>query len=289
MDETPFKGLFTNAGNKTLQPETESETYRMTAKYNDPFSADADRKMAKFLVTDLPFRNLLTGLPGAKDPLLQRLITDRGYFDFFLQLVDEGFDEKFQIVEMLSDSYAVFGIGKKPRILNCSGVLLNCVENDWRLNFIKLFEKYLSVSSLAKLRKAGVKNQVTMMYDSVTVTGAVLGLRTSMRAENEMVAPFSFTMLVNESVSFNINQLASLAIQAQVTEPAATGLVSKDTGSISSKGDSAPATAPPAATAPKTTSDNATINRSSFDALYGVSKDKLVTQNENAGIAEPVA
>lgn len=215
MAEVDYKtGLFSNI--EDPDAKTKPETYKMTPKYNDPYTQDSSaRKMAKILISSSLKTQIEKTLKIQNDPILALLGTGgvdgstegRGYLDFFLQSADETFDEKFQIVETLGDSYAIFGLGKKPRVVNFSGVLLNTVENDWRINFIQMFEKYISISSMAKFRTKGIKNLVTMVYDSLTVRGAILNLRTAIQAANEMVTTFSFQMVVTKSDAFNIQQL----------------------------------------------------------------------------------
>jgi len=121
-----------------------------------------------------------------------------GYIEFFLQSADEVFEERFQIVETLGDNYAVFGIGRKPRIFSFSGGLFNSLENDWRINFIYMFEQFISISRLARFRATTVKNIVNLRYDTVFLQGAILNLRTNLQASNELAVAFSFTMLVTK-------------------------------------------------------------------------------------------
>jgi len=200
------KGLFTRVSDKGSQSQADLRTWIMTPKYGDPFAADADRKMAKFII-DADLAKIINKVTGGKsaagdDNVYANLIKEnRGYFDFFLQNVEESIEDKFQLVETLGDSYAIFGLGQKPKIFNYSGMLLNSQENDWRLGFIKMYDKYISISRLAKFRQDGLtSNQVTLVYDSVTVRGALLNLRTSLRADNEIAVPFAFSMLITSYI-----------------------------------------------------------------------------------------
>ena len=194
------RGLFTDVSDPNSQPASKRETWVMTPKYNDPFSPDVDRKMAKFIIS-MDLAAIIAKVNPASvsgDSGYTNLIKQaRGFFDFFLQNIDESVEDKFQLVETLGDSYAIFGLGQKPKIFTYSGVLLNTKENDWRLNFIQMYDKYISISRLAKFHQNGVSsNQVTLIYDTVTVRGALLNLRTTLRADNEIAVPFSFSMLI---------------------------------------------------------------------------------------------
>ena len=194
------RGLFTDVSDPNSQPASKRETWVMTPKYTDPFSPDVDRRMAKFIIS-ADLATIIAKVNPASvsgDSGYANLIKQgRGFFDFFLQNIDESVEDKFQLVETLGDSYAIFGLGQKPKIFTYSGVLLNTKENDWRLNFIQMYDKYISISRLAKFHQNGVSsNQVTLIYDTVTVRGALLNLRTTLRADNEIAVPFSFSMLI---------------------------------------------------------------------------------------------
>jgi hypothetical protein len=116
------------------------------------------------------------------------------YLQFILEAAVESCVYKFQVKKTQGDSYVIFGIGKKPRMFSFRGSLLNCEEYDWRIQMMYLFEKYISISRLARFKSAG-PNFVTIAYDSMMVSGALLNLQTSMAAQQELVSPFSFTMI----------------------------------------------------------------------------------------------
>jgi hypothetical protein len=213
--------------------------YRLTPKYNDP-QQGASSRIARFFMDP----NLVTQINSAfgssagssgvqlsgTDAVLQQLTNpNSGYFEFFLQSVDEVFSERYQIVETLGDNYAVFGLGKKPRIFNFSGALINSVENDWRVNFIYLFQKFISISQLAKFGGTSIRNIITLKYDSVFVQGAVLDFRTGLRAENEMVCPFSFPMLITKFDPTDLTKLAAANFQT-VQDQNGTASVAQATG-----------------------------------------------------------
>ena len=220
------KGLFERVSQPESHSASDSNTYVMTPKYNDPFSGDTDRKIARFKIS-IALLDAINGSLGAADStsstinttgskILSKLANqNRGYFDFFLQGADETFDDKFQVVETLGDSYAVFGLGKKPLVWSYTGILLNTKENEWRINFIKMFEKYLSISKLASYRGRTADNQVSFLYDGMIAKGALLNLRTQLRAANEMSTSFAFSMLVTKLIS---SSDLSVAVTADVPD-----------------------------------------------------------------------
>lgn len=220
-------------------------TYRQTPKYGDPYAKGNANRLARFFFSSELISEINQTFNRGKgasdvqlsvnDTVLNKLSNQTaGYFEFFLQSADESFEERFQIVETLGDNYAVFGIGRKPRIFNFAGALLNSVENDWRVNFIYLFQQYISISRLAKFRGTKTKNVVTLKYDSVFLQGAILNLRTALRADNELVVPFSFTMLVTNWNFVDLTKLNADKLQTDnqtPTTPESTGLVLAGTNS----------------------------------------------------------
>ena len=214
------KGYFENVSNVGTKSAADPRTWILSPKYNDPFAGDTDRKMAKMLIGSDLLKAIQESSGGkdttsstiniSGDRILNKLSNqNRGYFDFFLQGTDETFDEKFQVVETLGDSYVVFGLGKKPRVFSYSGSLMNSQENEWRINFVKMFEQYVSISRLARFSsgKSGTRNnQVSLIYDGFTARGAILNLRTQLRSENELITTFAFSMLVTK-LSFTSNFL----------------------------------------------------------------------------------
>lgn len=202
-------------GFQTVDPSN-SAIYRQRAKYGDPQAPPSSSKMAR-LYFNKAFVDLIAntlssvGANGASanDAVYKKLSSPNGYFEFFLQNADEVFEERFQIVETLGDKYAVFGIGSKPHIFNFSGALINSVDNDWRVNFIHMFRRYISISRLAKFRNTTVSNVVTLKYDSFLLDGAILSLRTGLQANNEMAIPFSFPMLVTKWDAPDMTKLAN--------------------------------------------------------------------------------
>ena len=222
--DTPLE----NTGRGYFHPEStasSSLTYILTPKYADPYAKGDAKKLARFFIPSSLAKQIRTFLgkgssssgdtQEATDTVLSKLSDQNsGYFDFFLQAVDEIFDDKFQIVETMGDSYAAFGLGHKPRVFQFSGYLMNTVENDWRVNFIYMYRQFLGISRLSKFKGSTIANFATIKYDSVFARGALLNLRTSLRAENELVTPFSFTMLVTGYTWVDLSNLDKFNIGA---------------------------------------------------------------------------
>ena len=116
-----------------------------------------------------------------------------GYLDFLLQRADEPQQEKFQVVDVLSDNYVSYFYGRQPPMFQYSGVLLNTVQDDWRMAFHLMYNKLLRGTKMARH-----KTVVTLAYDDIFVTGVLVNMQQSLSADMEIAVPFSFTMLVKQ-------------------------------------------------------------------------------------------
>jgi hypothetical protein len=230
------KGYFERVSAPDTQSASDPNTYVLTPKYNDPYSGDSERKIARFRISPELLAAIQSSIGGADSTtstlnisgnrILNKLANqNRGYFDFFLEGTDETFDEKFQVVETLGDSYAVFGLGKKPFVWSFTGSLLNSQENEWRINFIRMFEKYLSISRLASFRSGTRDNQVSLIYDGMVAKGALLNLRTQLRAKNELATTFAFSMLVTKLTSTSNLSVATTTDETDETQSAQTKVI----------------------------------------------------------------
>ena len=114
-----------------------------------------------------------------------------GYIDFFMTQAQEPLVENAQIVEVLGDNYVSYFYGQKPPIFRYDGVLLNSVQDDWRIAMWLIYTYIIRGTQLARRKVA-----VTLAYDSVMITGSIMNMTEILRADNELAVPFSFNMLV---------------------------------------------------------------------------------------------
>lgn len=113
-----------------------------------------------------------------------------GYVDFILQSVNVSFVEKYQLTEMLADDHVLQVFGSGATMYTFSGTLLNTKQDDQAVSMFYLYRDLIRGSQLAKRATL-----LSIRYDSWIVSGAVLGLTTSLSAEMEMAIPFNFQML----------------------------------------------------------------------------------------------
>jgi hypothetical protein len=143
-------------------------------------------------------KQYIDSLPN--DPRVQALAqvlacNNAGFIDFFLQQVSEPFNEAMQVDKVLGDNYVAFFFGQEPPLFQYSGSLLNSMQDDQRTGFGLAYQHLLRGSQLAK-RNALVR----LRYDSVIVSGVMTASNQSINAENELLVPFQFGLLVKEYV-----------------------------------------------------------------------------------------
>ena len=116
-----------------------------------------------------------------------------GYIDFLLQSVQHAFQEKYQVVETLADDHVAYFFGQGAPIFSYSGTLINTKQDDQAMNMLRLYSEMGRGSKLASL-----STLLSLRYDGLIVSGAMLNLSLGLQAEMEMAVPFSFSLLVKK-------------------------------------------------------------------------------------------
>lgn len=116
--------------------------------------------------------------------------TGTGYVDFTLQRASHGLSEKADIIETLGD-YVVYYFGTAAPVFSYSGTLVNSIQDDQAVNMYRLYRDVLRGTKLAERQKL-----VRLRYDSYIVSGSIQNLNWDMNADNEMLMPFGFQILV---------------------------------------------------------------------------------------------
>jgi len=135
-----------------------------------------------------------------------------GFIDFLLSQANESFQEKVQIDEVLSDNYVAYFFGQAPPVFQYSGYLFNTFQDDQRVGMLRAYAHMLRGFKCAQLGSL-----LRLRYDSVIVSGTILSMSQVMNAENEMVVPFNFSLLVKEYVI--MPQLRARQATDKLTEP----------------------------------------------------------------------
>jgi len=116
-----------------------------------------------------------------------------GYVDFLLQQAGHSVNEKYQVVETLSDNYVSFFFGQQAPLFNYSGVLLNTFQDDWTM---RMFRLYRDIGRGSQLARRGLL--FYLRYDSMIVSGALTAFNFAINAEMEMAVPFTLQMLAKK-------------------------------------------------------------------------------------------
>ena len=114
-----------------------------------------------------------------------------GYIDFLLTAAQESFEEKLQVHDVLGDNFVAYFFGQRPPIFVYQGVLLNTQQDDWRLAMLLIYQNITRGTQLARRNTT-----VTLSYDNIAITGAMVNMSQNLTAEMQMAAPFTFQMLV---------------------------------------------------------------------------------------------
>lgn len=145
-------------------------------------------------------RAYLQSLPGdAQTQALAKVLigsgqkVQTGFIDFFLGQVQESFTEKLQVDQVLGDNYVAFYFGQEPPVFTYSGNLLNSQQDDQRTGFAIAYQQILRGTQLGR-RGALLR----LRYDSVIVSGSINAHSQLLNAENELIVPFTFSLLVKE-------------------------------------------------------------------------------------------
>ena len=121
-----------------------------------------------------------------------------GFIDFLLTGAQEGFAEKAQIVDTLTDNYVAFYSGEQPPLFQYSGTVLNTYQDDQRVWLFRLYREILRGTRLAN------RNLIARLrYDSFIVSGYLESMDQSLSGDNDHQAgQFRFSMRVQHMTVF---------------------------------------------------------------------------------------
>ena len=114
-----------------------------------------------------------------------------GYIDFLLENARESFQEKVQIVDVVGDNFVAYFFGSKPPIFQYTGTLINSLQDDWRSAFTIIYNDIIRGTELARR-----KVLVTLSYDNMAVSGALIDMSQMFASNQQTSASFNFSLLV---------------------------------------------------------------------------------------------
>lgn len=219
----------------------------------DSFKDDASKKIAEVIGGTVA----ADGLTNAKE--------GNGYIDFLLQAVQQSYQEKHQVVETLADDHVAYFFGQAAPMFNFSGTLINTKQDDQAMNMLRLYREMGRGSKLAQRNTL-----ISIRYDGLIASGAMMNLTWNLSAEMETAVPFSFSLLVKQVIQLpnrygavvKLTKPFATAVETTGARylPFSTGLGNLNTSSVKVTG------VPPVASAlkPATTTDPAANTEAEF-------------------------
>ena len=135
-----------------------------------------------------------------------------GFIDFLLTSAQESFQEKYQVVESLSDNFIVYTFGQRAPTFNYSGVLLNTYQDDQRVWMLRLYHDILRGTQLARRRKLA-----RLRYDSVIVSGIFVMHGQGLQGGDRDSAQFQFAFIPMQYTIFTPNLGKPTTLQTAFT------------------------------------------------------------------------
>jgi hypothetical protein len=96
---------------------------------------------------------------------------------------------------VLSDDHVAYFFGQAAPAFTYSGTLINTKQDDQAMNMLRLYQEMGRGTKLAQRNTL-----LSIRYDGLIVSGAMLNLSLGLAAEMETAVPFSFTLLVKQIV-----------------------------------------------------------------------------------------
>lgn len=110
--------------------------------------------------------------------------------NFILTDVSESRQEKMQVIETFGDHYTFF-YGEKPIVLQCSGVLINTQDFNWKNEWWYNYNNFLRGTKAVEHR-----SRVFLGFDDVLVEGYIMNCSAQYSKDQPNLAPFSFSILL---------------------------------------------------------------------------------------------
>ncbi len=177
--------------------------YALNRGTRDAEYSDTVARLFIELPPTLSKQEFLNSLPPETRPLGEVLAVGgasggspgTGFIDFIMTTAQEGFQEKEQIVNTLTDNYVAFYAGQEAPVFQYSGTVFNTYQDDQRVWMLRLYRDILRGTRLAQ------RNLIaSLRYDSFIVRGYLNSFGTSIESSTQMSGRFQFTMRVKEMV-----------------------------------------------------------------------------------------
>jgi hypothetical protein len=156
--------------------------------------------------TILPFTNedeestpaklqvVVRNLDAAEDgvPAESHLDVIPPHTNFFLTSAQESDLEKIHIVESFGGAVWAHMFGRKPRIWQFSGLLINSKNENWVGEWEYLYNRFLRGTKCAELG-----SQLKLAYEGKVIYGYMMGTSRSFNSVSPHAVPFNFSILIS--------------------------------------------------------------------------------------------
>jgi len=223
---TVFIELVTDAFDEVFAGQVLGRTEGLGSKRGRAGAPSVRRPVRGIEIKDDTYAFLRVVLPTGEDlPLLSsssRTGTTSDYTNFILQSVNEARMERHQIVETFGDAY-IFFFGEHPRFLECTALLINSNDFNWRAEWWENYEKYLRGTKLVELGA-----RCYMFWDDIVVEGYMVQAQCSELSEAPYTVQLQFKFFVTKYRNVSLYNVEQFPVRASVRIPDGIELTAPD-------------------------------------------------------------
>lgn len=124
-----------------------------------------------------------------------KLISEKGYYDFLLQGVQYSLQEKHQVFHTFGGKEAVYFYGQNPVEFHLNGLIIDDLDNDQFAQVLSLYQNHL---------RGTVASQnfslVEISLPNVTIFGSILGITIAQQSDRDTDIGFQMTILAKHYI-----------------------------------------------------------------------------------------
>lgn len=116
--------------------------------------------------------------------------SENGYDKFLLTGVSCAMSEKVQISEVFGDNEVVYYFGRQPLIFNLTGMLIDSADNNWFVDWVKLYSEFFRGTQTAKNYEL-----IKIVLPNMAITGTISAFSWQQDASRDTDIPFSIQFI----------------------------------------------------------------------------------------------
>lgn len=165
---------------------------------NDAESVGHQARMYVALEDQSAFAEFKKNVPTRAHKLLDVLCPASGagglgFFDFLVTSVQEAYEEKVQVTEVLRDGHVAFFFGQRAVRMQFNAVVYNTVQDPWYDAFYVLYQDVLRGSRLAQLRRP-----LRIVVNGRELVGSLTRMTAALDGNTEISMQITFTILLRK-------------------------------------------------------------------------------------------